>query len=67
MKEFDLRILGRAVVDATFSAMTKPFAHPLAVVHAAHGAAIILKARIGQDHPLSYSRACRNQAALRTT
>jgi len=52
MKDFGLHILGRAVADATFSETMKPFAHPLAVVHAAHGAEIILKARIAQEHPL---------------
>lgn len=52
MKEFGLHILGRAIIDSTFSEITKPFAHPLAVVHAAHGTEIILKARIAQEHPL---------------
>lgn len=52
MKDFGLHVLGRAVVDAAFSEVTKPFAHPLAVVHAAHGAEIVLKARIAQEHPL---------------
>lgn len=52
MKGFGLHILGRAVFDATFNEMMKPFAHPLAIVHAAHGAEIVLKARIAQEHPL---------------
>jgi len=52
MKDFGLHILGRAIVDATFNEMMKPFAHPLAIVHAAHGAEIVLKARIAQEHPL---------------
>jgi hypothetical protein len=52
MREFGLSLIGRAVVDATFAEMLKPFAHPLAVVHAAHGAEILLKARIAEEHPL---------------
>jgi hypothetical protein len=42
MKEFGLHILGRAIYDATFSEMTRPFAHMLSVVHAAHGAEILI-------------------------
>lgn len=45
MKEFGLHILGRAIYDATFSEMMRPFAHMLSVVHAAHGAEILIKAR----------------------
>ncbi|MEG4116390.1 hypothetical protein QUA43_02690 [Microcoleus sp. N9_B4] len=52
MKEFGLHILGRAIYDATFSEMTRPFAHMLSVVHAAHGAEILIKARIAEEHPL---------------
>ena len=32
--------------------MTRPFAHMLSVVHAAHGAEILIKARIAEEHPL---------------
>ena len=52
MRYFGLHVLGRAVFDATFAEIQKPFAHSLSVVHAAHGAEIILKARIAQEHPL---------------
>ena len=52
MKEFGLHILGRAIYDATFSEMTRPFAHMLSVVHAAQGAEILIKARIAEEHPL---------------
>jgi hypothetical protein len=52
MREFGLSILGRAIYDATFSEMTAPFSHALAIVHAAHGAEIVLKARIVEEHPL---------------
>lgn len=52
MKNFGFHILGRAIYDATFSEMMRPFAHTLSVVHAAHGAEMIVKARIAQEHPL---------------
>ena|SRR3989442_360528 len=52
MREFGLAILGRALYDVTFSEMMAPFAHAMAVGHAAHGAEIALKARIAQEHPL---------------
>ncbi|WP_052307578.1 hypothetical protein [Coleofasciculus chthonoplastes] len=52
MKEFGFHVIGRAVYDATFSEMMSPFSHVLSVVHAAHGAEIILKARIAEEHPL---------------
>lgn len=52
MKDFGLHILGRAIYDATFSETMRPFAHVLSVVHAAHGAEILIKARIAQEHPL---------------
>lgn len=52
MRQFGLAILGRAVYDVTFSEMSRPFAHAMAVGHAAHGAEIVIKARIAQEHPL---------------
>jgi hypothetical protein len=52
MKEFGLSMLGRAIYDVTFSELSAPFAHALAVVHGAHGAEIVLKARIAEEHPL---------------
>lgn len=52
MKFFGFQVLGRAIYDATFNEMMRPFAHVLSVVHAAHGAEMILKARIAQEHPL---------------
>jgi hypothetical protein len=52
MQEFGLAILGRAIYDATFSEQTRPFAHALAIVHAAHGAEMVLKARVAEEHPL---------------
>jgi hypothetical protein len=52
MREFGIAILGRAIYDVTYCETTRPFAHALAAVHAAHGAEIVLKARIAQEHPL---------------
>ncbi len=52
MKEFGFHVLGRAIYDATFSEMMSPFSHVLSVVHAAHGAEILVKARIAEEHPL---------------
>jgi hypothetical protein len=52
MKDYSFHLLGKALYDATFSEMTDPFAHTLSVVQAAHGAEILVKARIAQEHPL---------------
>jgi hypothetical protein len=45
MKQFRLVILGQAIFDATCNEMMKPFVNVHAIVHAAHGAEIVLKAR----------------------
>jgi hypothetical protein len=52
MKDFGFHILGRAISDAIFDELLSPFAHILSIVHAAHGAEILIKARIAQEHPL---------------
>ena len=52
MKYFGLEMLGKAVYQATFSEAGGPFSHARSIVHAAHGAEIIIKARIAQEHPL---------------
>lgn len=52
MRQFGLTILGRAAYAVTFSEMGAPFAHAMAVCHAAHGAEITIKARIAEEHPL---------------
>ncbi len=52
MREFGLTALGRAAYEVTFNEMTRPFAHAMAVGHAAHGAEITIKARIAEEHPL---------------
>lgn len=52
MREFGMAILGRATYDLTFSEMMAPFKHAMAIGEAAHGAEIVIKARIAQEHPL---------------
>lgn len=52
MRQFGLAVLGRALHDATFAEIGAPFVHALAVVHAAHGAEVVIKARIAEEHPL---------------
>jgi len=52
MRDFGNSILGRAVYDATFNEMTKPYSHAMSVTLAAQAAEIIIKARIAQEHPL---------------
>ena len=51
MREFGMHILGSAVSDATFQPLL-PFTHAVAVTKCAHGAEIVIKARIAQEHPL---------------
>jgi hypothetical protein len=68
MKNFSFHLLGKAIYDATFTEMTDPFAHVLSVVHAAHGAELLVKARIAQEHPLlvfnSYPRSSTTEDML---
>lgn len=52
MLKFGMANLGRAAYQSTFSDMGAPFAHSMAVVQAAQGAELVLKARIAQEHPL---------------
>ena len=52
MRTFGLHVLGQALEHATFAAMGNAFLHAIATVQAAHGAEIIIKARIAQEHPL---------------
>lgn len=67
MKNFGLHILGRAICDSTSSEMLKPYAHALSIVHAAHGAEIVLKARIAQEHPLLIFERLPNSASTSTS
>jgi hypothetical protein len=52
MKKFGLALVGRSIKDVTFAEILSPYAHAMAVVSCAHGAEIIIKARIAEEHPL---------------
>lgn len=52
MRDFGLCVIGRAVHDAVYSERGRPYSHAMAAGHAAHGAEILVKARIAQEHPL---------------
>jgi hypothetical protein len=52
LKEFAFQSLARAIRDATFGEVMRPFAHAMAAAQAAHGAEMLIKARIAQEHPL---------------
>ena len=52
MQDFALTVLGRAAYQCTFSDMGAPYGHAMAVLHAAHGAELAIKARIADEHPL---------------
>lgn len=44
--------LAHAIQNSAFNTIDNPRKHELSVLHAAHAAEIILKARIAQEHPL---------------
>ena len=52
MREFAFAVLGRATYECTFADLGAPYGHALAVVHAAHGMELMIKARIADEHPL---------------
>jgi hypothetical protein len=52
MKDFGLCVVGRAIHDAVYSERGRPYAHAMAIGHAAHGTEILVKSRIAQQHPL---------------
>ena len=53
MQDFAIAILSRAVYECTFmDLLGMAFSHSLSVIHAAHGAELVVKARIAQEHPL---------------
>ena len=51
MRDYGLTVLAKGIVESVFADITI-CSHALAIVHAAHGAEIVVKARIGQEHPL---------------
>ena len=52
MREFGMATLGRAANDLTFSQNMHGYASAMAIGAAGHGAEMVLKARIAQEHPL---------------
>ena len=52
MGEFGLYVVGQSLQHAIFSEGGNPYIHAIAAVQAAHGAELIIKARIAQEHPL---------------
>lgn len=52
MKEFGLFMLAKGLVNATFNEMLNPYSHAMAIVQIGHGAELIIKARIAEEHPL---------------
>lgn len=52
LRELGCYSIARAVYDVTFSEMGRPHVHTMAVVGAAHGAELIIKARIAEEHPM---------------
>lgn len=52
MIDFGLHMIGRGLVNATFAETPYPYTHSMAVIHIAHGAELLFKARIAEEHPL---------------
>jgi hypothetical protein len=52
MRDFGLHMLAKGIVNANFNEMLSPYNHAMAIVHIGHGAELIIKARIAQEHPL---------------
>jgi hypothetical protein len=52
MKDFGLHMIGKGLVNATFNEMDSPYNHAMSVVHIAHGAELVIKSRIAEEHSL---------------
>lgn len=52
MREFGLFMIAKGLVNATFNEMLNPYNHAMSIVQVGHGAELILKARIAEEHPL---------------
>lgn len=52
MREFGLHMIGKGVVNATFSEQGSPYSHAMGVVHVANGFEILIKSKIVEEHPL---------------
>ncbi len=51
MADVGLHMIGKSVVDATFSEMCNPYVHAMAVVRATNGAELILKSLLVEHDP----------------
>lgn len=52
MKLFGIHMLAKGLVTATFNEDGNPYGHSMSVVQVAHGAELVIKARIAEEHPL---------------
>lgn len=52
MKNYAFNILGCALYNSAFSERGRPFSNTISVINAAHGAEILIKARIAEEHML---------------
>lgn len=52
MRKFGLCLLARGIRNVALAEMGAPFAHAMGVIQVAHGAEILIKARIADEHPL---------------
>jgi len=52
MRELGLHMIGKGLVNATFAEILFPYNQAMAIIHIGHGAELIIKARIAEEHPL---------------
>lgn len=52
LRQFGLIVLGNAIRGSISTQMSAPILHAMSLVQAAHGAELLIKARIAQEHPL---------------
>ena len=52
MKELGLHLFGKSIVSVIFNEMMSAYAHAMGIVHCAHAAELLIKARIAEEHPL---------------
>lgn len=52
LRQFGLIMFGSAIRGVVSTEMSAPFLHAMSLVQAAHGAELVIKARIAQEHPL---------------
>ena len=52
MRDFGLNMVGKGIVNATFSEIGSPYSHAMGLVHVANGFEILIKSKIVEEHPL---------------